>query len=299
MTMVARSHDIERFESAVRAREISPELILVDPELASVARASLTLHADKPAPVAGARSATAPEPSAAIPLYFPLPAPQFVHPTAAPTAERPLRGWEAVAATASHLFTLVTPALLFLSFLVNLALAGALLAGGGDAPQLGPPESAQPAVTQSPTSLGETPALVQTGAQPAGREAGRARTQLGAKANAKAGQARAKSGAKTKAKVRRARAQARARAKASAERTVLTLLQAAPKTRIAALIDSRTGLLKNNVQAVCRRRPARNVASFVCVIRVAGAPRGTGVYVRYSVNPGGGWSLTWLRHPKR
>jgi len=77
------------------------------------------------------------------------------------------------------------------------------------------------------------------------------------------------------------------------------LLQTAPKARIAALIDPTSGLLRNNVQAVCRRLPARHVASFVCAIRVAGAPRSSSVYVRYSVKPGGGWSVTWLRRPQR
>lgn len=287
MIMVARRHDIERFESAVRSREISPELILVDPELASVARASLTLHADKPAPVARAPSAAATEPSPSVPLYFPLPAPQFVHSTPAPADEPPLRGWEAVAATASHLFTLVTPAMLFLSFLVNLALAGALFAGGGDAPHLGSSSAVvEPVSTQSTEPLGQAPAVLQTSTQRSDRKPGRTRAQ-------------SKGTAKARAKAGRARAQARARAKASAERTVLTLLQTAPKARIGALIDPRSGLLRNNVQAVCRRRPARHVARFVCTIRVAGAPRSTSVYVRYSVKPSGGWSVTWLRRPKR
>jgi hypothetical protein len=284
MTTVARSDDVECFESSIRSHEISPELVLVDPELAAVARTSLALQAEK-APLAAVPPSPAPPElrAAAVPRYFPLEVPQFVHSAAAP-ADEPPRGWEAVAAAASHLFTLVTPALLFLSFLVNLALAGALFAGGGDAPHL---ESSSALVErisrQSPEPAGETPAVVQTSTQPSSRKTGRARAQ-----------------SKGTAKVRaaRARAQARAQAKASAERTVLTLLQTTPKGRIAALIDPRSGLLRNNVQAVCRRLPARHVASFVCAIRVAGAPRRSSVYVRYSVKPGGGWSVTWLRRPK-
>jgi hypothetical protein len=290
MTTVSRSHDIERFESSARSHEISPELVLVDPELAVIARASLALRAEKPTPPVLATPAAPPEPPAAVPLYYALETPRVVHSPAARAAEPPpaaeprLRGWEAVLATASHLFSLVTPAMLFLSFLVNLALAGVLLASGGDVPQLGPePAVVQPVSTDSPAPIGETPAVEQTSAPPSSQETQRPRTRSGTKAKAKAG---------------RARAQARARAKASAERTVLTLLQTAPKARIAALVDPRSGLLKNNVQAVCQRRPAKQVARFVCAIRVAGAPRRTGVYVRYSVKPGGGWSVTWLRRPK-
>jgi hypothetical protein len=283
MTTVARSGDIEHFKSLVRSREISPELVLVDPELASVARASLEPYAERAPTAAASPPAAPPEPLRAVPQYFSLPEPRFVHPSPALTDEGPLRGWEAVAATTSHLFKLLTPAILFLSFLVNLALAGALFAGGGDAPHL---ESASASVqslsTRSPEPVGETPTVVQANTNPS-RETGRSRAQSKRTAKANAG---------------RARRQARARAKASAERTVLTLLQAMPKARIAALLDPSSGLLKNNVQAVCQRRPARHVASFLCVIRVAGAPHITGIYVRYSVKPGGGWSVTWLPRPK-
>jgi hypothetical protein len=289
MTMISRSHDIERFGSSVRAHEISPEVVLVDPELGAVARGSLTLLAEKPTAQVVTTPVVQPDPPVALPLYYALDTPQVVRPSAAQAAEPPraaeprLRGWEAVLATASHLFSLVTPAMLFLSILVNLALAGALLASGGDAPQLGPEQAlVQPVSTESPAPIGETPAVEQTSAPPSMQETERARTRSGTKAKAKAARAR----------------QARARAKASAERTVLTLLQTAPKGRITALVDPRSGLLKNNVQAVCRRRPADHVARFVCAIRVAGAPRRTAVYVRYSVKPDGGWSVTWLQRPK-
>jgi hypothetical protein len=291
MTTVSRSHDIERFESSARSHEISPELVLVDPELAVIARASLAQRAEKPTPPVLATPAAPPEAPAAVPLYYALDTPRVVHSPAARVAEPPpaaeprLRGWEAVLAAASHLFSLVTPAMLFLSFLVNLALAGVLLASGGDVPQLGPePAVVQPVSTEAPAPIGETPAVEQTSAPPSSQVTERARTRPGTKAKAKAGRARA--------------AQARARAKASAERTVLTLLQTAPKARIAALIDPRSGLLKNNVQAVCQRRPAKLVTRFVCAIRVAGAPRRSAVYMRYSVKQGGGWSVTWLRRPK-
>jgi hypothetical protein len=283
MTTVS-NRDIERFESSARPHEISPELVLVDPELARIARASLALHPGKPTPPVFATPAAPPELPAAAPLYYALDTPQVIHSSAKRADEPPPRGWEAVLATASHLFSLVTPPMLFLSFLVNLALAGALLAGGGDAPLLQPePAFVQPVSTQSTEPTGETPAVVQTSAPPSSQKTGRARTRSRTKAKANAG---------------RARTEARARAKASAERTVLTLLQTVPKGRISALIDPKSGLLKDNVQAVCRRRPAKHAALFVCAIRVAGAPLSTALYVRYSVKPGGSWSVTWLPRPK-
>jgi hypothetical protein len=82
--------------------------------------------------------------------------------------------------------------------------------------------------------------------------------------------------------------------KANAERTVLGLVQTAPRSRIAPLIDRNSGLLKNNVQAVCRRSAARGLARFLCVVRPAGAPPGAGLYIQYELGRGGRWSVTWL-----
>jgi hypothetical protein len=86
--------------------------------------------------------------------------------------------------------------------------------------------------------------------------------------------------------------------KAAAERTVLALVQTAPRSRVAQLIDANTGLLKNNVQAVCRLRAGQGAGRFLCIVRPAGAPRNTGLYVRYTVQPRGRWSVTWLGYRK-
>ena len=63
------------------------------------------------------------------------------------------------------------------------------------------------------------------------------------------------------------------------ERKLLTLVVESPRSRLPrALIDPRTGLAENNLQAVCR---ADAPASFLCVVRPSRHRPGEGLYVHY------------------
>ena len=285
MTTLPGRHDLEHCDPTARGREISPELVLVDPDLAAVARASHFWGEERSPAAAVAHPETPRERTAPPALHYAFDAPRISRTPPAQADEPRLRGWETVASTASYLLSAAMPAVLFLSVLVNLALAGVLLASGGDAPQFGASDTGVEASAAHPTEpLAETTAVQRTAIEPSPRQTATPSTE-------RAG--------KQEASPRVARARARARAKAAAERTVLALLQAAPRSRVAPLLNRRTGLLRNNVQAVCRRSAARDRLSFVCTIRAAGARRRAAVYVRYTARPGGGWSVTWLRRVSR
>jgi hypothetical protein len=74
------------------------------------------------------------------------------------------------------------------------------------------------------------------------------------------------------------------------ERKILALVIQTPSRLPAALIDKRTGLAKNNLQAVCRRASA---GGYLCVVRPASHKPGEGLYVRYRVGADGRTSFTW------
>jgi hypothetical protein len=79
------------------------------------------------------------------------------------------------------------------------------------------------------------------------------------------------------------------------ERKLLNLVIQSPAGKLPrALIDPKTGLAKNGLQAVCRRATGR---SFLCVVQPARHKPGEGLYVRYRVNrKGNGGSFTWYRY---
>jgi hypothetical protein len=81
------------------------------------------------------------------------------------------------------------------------------------------------------------------------------------------------------------------------ERKLLNLVVQAPAGRLPrALIDSKTGLAKNGLQAVCRREKAR---SFLCVVQPPRHKLGEGLHVRYRVNrKGNGGTFRWYRYRK-
>jgi hypothetical protein len=76
------------------------------------------------------------------------------------------------------------------------------------------------------------------------------------------------------------------------ERKLLNLIVQAPAGRLPrALINSNTGLAKNGLQAVCRRESTR---SFLCVIQPPKHKPGEGLYARYRVNrKGNGGTFRW------
>ena len=269
MTTTIRRDETARVCSWIRSGEISPELVLVDPELARLARAALSEAAEaaeaaESAAVAQVLTIVVEPPrerAPATPLYYALDPLQHTAPNLRATAGRR----KTMLGGASRLVSITAPAIFFGSLLVNLALAGALL-GGGEAPQLVPAPLApvEPSGSHLPKITSASATVV--------RGAHRTRT--------------------------RTRATRRAIAKTTVERTVLSLVQTAPRSRIAALIDERTGLLKNNVQAVCRRSAASRTVRFLCVVKPVGARSSGGLYIRYTSRPGGSWSLTWLGHRK-
>ena len=79
---------------------------------------------------------------------------------------------------------------------------------------------------------------------------------------------------------------------AALERRIFALIIRAPRAKLPpSLIDSTTGLPKNNLQVVCHA--ARTPHLFLCVVRLAGNARGK-LLVRYRAAKGGGGVLTWV-----
>ena len=79
---------------------------------------------------------------------------------------------------------------------------------------------------------------------------------------------------------------------AALERHIFALIIRAPRAKLPAdLIDSTTGLPKNNLQVVCHA--ARTPHLFLCVVRLAGNATGK-LLVRYRAARGGGGVLTWV-----
>jgi hypothetical protein len=79
--------------------------------------------------------------------------------------------------------------------------------------------------------------------------------------------------------------------KAMIERKLLALLILSPLDKLpSALIDSDTGLARNNLQAVCTRRDPR---SFACVVRPAEAPSRYTVRALYRIETSGRGHFSW------
>jgi hypothetical protein len=81
-----------------------------------------------------------------------------------------------------------------------------------------------------------------------------------------------------------------AEAAASVERRILSMIVQSPRKRLlAALVDRRTGLAKNNLQAVCTQQSG----TYLCVVRPAQHRPGEGLHVRYRPGHGGHGIFTW------
>jgi hypothetical protein len=283
MTATFRNDEMAQFESSIRSHGISPELVLVDPELPEIARAALEQEAERPAAVRAAPVDVEPQPEqpAIAPPYYALDPPRPVVRTAPPLDRRP----EAVVARPSRILSLTAPSILSVSLLINLMLAGVLFGGSGEAPKLDPPgpvsNYAQAPQLHDGTGSGQ--------AKQSQKRPARAST-----AAAAARQSQEGGPPSSRPSLKQTDRQLADPTKATAERTVLGLVQTAPRSRVAQLIDRTSGLLKNNVQAVCRRRAGRGLPGFLCVVRPVGASPGAGIYIRYEVRPGGGWNVTWL-----
>lgn len=78
--------------------------------------------------------------------------------------------------------------------------------------------------------------------------------------------------------------------KGSVERKLVSLISAPARKLPPQFVDSTTGLIKNNVQVVCRRRTTR---SFLCIVRLPSHPANEGLYVRYRSGPNGRDVFKW------
>ncbi len=78
------------------------------------------------------------------------------------------------------------------------------------------------------------------------------------------------------------------------ERKVLSAVVQSPAGKLPArLIDRKTGLAKNVLQAICRRSATR---SFLCMVRPTRHMPGEGLYVRYRAGRNGRGAFTWYRY---
>ena len=85
--------------------------------------------------------------------------------------------------------------------------------------------------------------------------------------------------------------------KAVVERRVISLILASSARKLPRrFVDPTTGLVKNNVQVVCRRSKMR---SFLCVVRLPSHAQKEGLYVRYRPGRGGHGVFTWYGYRQR
>jgi hypothetical protein len=246
---------------------ISPELVLVDPELRralqaqALERASLRLvvspepsrlaQAPDRAAVALSESPWQAQP-AAVPAPVSLPLPEA----------EPRRARRVLAGPRRYLVRAILPISLVLNaILITLAVSDATVSP--------PPTAAGPSVSRTaPDNNKQTPS-------PAAK-AKRQSTQTPAAAATERKPTAPRLGARDP----------------RLERKLLNLVVQAPAGKLPrALIDSKTGLAKNNLHAVCRR--SGRSRSFLCVVNPTHHKPGEGLYVRYRSNrQGTGGSFT-------
>jgi hypothetical protein len=78
---------------------------------------------------------------------------------------------------------------------------------------------------------------------------------------------------------------------AAAEQRILALVVQSPSGKLPhGLVDRRTGLAKNNLQAVCNSAPPN---SFLCLVRPAEHKPGEGLYVLYRPTRDGHGKFDW------
>jgi hypothetical protein len=241
---------------------ISPELVLVDPELGREVRARL-LQDLQLQELADLRPSTptsepAPEPKP-VELQEAVPATPLPEPPGREMAAEPRK-------------RRLAPALLPISLAVN-AILIALSVSDARVAQTSP----TPPSAIDTTVLHElAPTVSATKTHPSKKTQRRART------------------AKTSANAPGRAIQSETRG--AVEQKLLNLVIQSPASKLPpALIDSSTGLAKNGLQAYCRR--SRDSRSFLCVIQPARHKPREGLYARYRVNrKGNGGTLTWYRY---
>jgi hypothetical protein len=84
--------------------------------------------------------------------------------------------------------------------------------------------------------------------------------------------------------------------KGAVERRIVSLILLAPARKLPRdFIDPTTGLVKNNVQVVCKRRKLR---SYLCAIRPPSRGTGKALYVRYLAGKTGDGVFTWYGYKR-
>jgi hypothetical protein len=225
---------------------VSPELVLVDPDLARRERARLEERAYLEAVVAESRRAVETASSTVD-----VAALRLAVETSSPPVDEMLEEEERWRHVVTFARKRLLPAALLCSLLVNGFLAAQLVGRKGG-------ETATPVAVRMLTSTDELPTAPSTTAVAPSTPARTAKS---------------------------------ATAKTSVERKLVSLIVAAPARKLPPrFVDPTTGLVKNNVQVVCRPRPRR---SFLCAVRVAGDGPAQGIYVRYRMRSDGHAVFKW------
>jgi hypothetical protein len=233
---------------------ISPELVLVDPELARAERARL-------------EAPTEPGTNGRVVEQPPVQVPKEVQQTRVGERRIPSR-WSRER---------LTPVLLSLSLMTNAILTAVVVAGSRtnhpDA-TLPPPFATTPEGPASAAApLGSSP---HTKTQKPSRHAGASTTTTPRS---------------TSRPPARGATAVTAGTSAAVERKILALVVRSPAGKLPpALIDRSSGLAKNNLQAVCRATSSR---SFLCIVRPARHQPREGLHVRYRPGRGGRGLFTW------
>lgn len=240
--------------------QISPELVLVDPDLATRVRA--------------------------VPAESPRPGPKrTLGDGAAAQAGADVR------AGSSRVFKRLSTVLLGIGLMASGFLAAAAVSGTQGEPRPGSPPDGGAALAPETTRA----ASVRTAAR---RRSASARTTVQARPAAKPKQRRAADANRRRSapqkRRKQTRPQAAAETSAAVERRLLTVIVQSPAGKLPpALIDGKTGLAKNNLQAVCT--PSSDARSFVCVVTSAIQPGAPPVYAHYRPTKSGRGAFTWYR----
>ena len=84
--------------------------------------------------------------------------------------------------------------------------------------------------------------------------------------------------------------------KTDVERRIVSLILSAPVRKLPRnFIDPTTGLVKNNVQVVCKKRKQR---SFLCAVRLPSGSASKALYVRYRTSKNGDGVFTWYGYQR-
>jgi hypothetical protein len=271
----------------VVSQPISPELVLVDPELARRERARLVQQANSQALVDSVVWHQEALPRQAVPRELP----------------RPRAGGRPVARRSVSRFALF--ALLIISLMatgVFVALKLPVGRGGRRTlalPQVTSRSESGGVVDHARSASGSTTTLRQLGLPTASRPQDATTELRRSSSRPTPGQAA------TRSKHQKATTRKRGHAavagskipvetRATVERKLLALVVQSPAGKLPpTLIDRRTGLAKNNLQAICRL--AGNSRSFRCVLQSAVKPSDGRVYVYYRTTNDGRGRFTWSR----